>query len=103
MGVTGAGKPTFIGHLSNDHVKVSDSLESCIQNFIMIQLGGVPTSRCGYGSCSHIFSHHVPKNRRIYFMDIPGFDDTFRKDIDILRNIAGWLGETIWEILRHGM
>jgi chromosome segregation ATPase len=27
-------------------------------------------------------------------MDTPGFDDTFRKDIDILRNIAGWLGDT---------
>lgn len=36
----------------------------------------------------------MPDNKRIYLMDTPGFDDTFRKDIDILRNIAGWLGDT---------
>lgn len=36
----------------------------------------------------------LPDNRKIYLMDTPGFDDTFTNDIDTLRNIAGWLGDT---------
>ena len=36
----------------------------------------------------------LPDNQKIYVMDTPGFDDTFTNDIDTLRNIAGWLGDT---------
>ena len=45
-------------------------------------------------SCVAIYPATLPDNRRIFLMDTPGFDDTFTKDIDILRNIAGWLGNT---------
>lgn len=29
---------------------------------------------------------------RVHLIDTPGFDDTDRKDTDVLRDLAGWLG-----------
>lgn len=31
-------------------------------------------------------------NLRVHLVDTPGFDDTDRKDTDVLRDVAGWLG-----------
>lgn len=31
---------------------------------------------------------------RVHLVDTPGFDDTDRKDTDVLRDVAGWLGVT---------
>lgn len=30
-------------------------------------------------------------DRRVFFIDTPGFDDTYRSDVDILRELADWL------------
>lgn len=31
---------------------------------------------------------------RVHLIDTPGFDDTNKKDVEVLRDIAGWLGVT---------
>lgn len=33
------------------------------------------------------------ENTKIFFVDTPGFDDTYKSDADILREIANWLSE----------
>lgn len=35
----------------------------------------------------------MPDGTRFYLADTPGFDDTYRTDVDILREIASWLSE----------
>jgi hypothetical protein len=39
---------------------------------------------------SFMWSNHV----RVHLIDTPGFDDTKRKDTDVLRDIAGWMAVT---------
>lgn len=43
------------------------------------------------GVQDYAFMH---KNMRVHLVDTPGFDDTNRKDADILKDIAGWLSHT---------
>ncbi|KAK4501944.1 hypothetical protein PRZ48_007754 [Zasmidium cellare] len=74
MGVTGAGKSTFINYLSEFDVKVGNGLESCTEKVA-------------------IYPATLPGGKRVYLMDTPGFDDTFKTDTDILRKIASWLNE----------
>ncbi|KAF4955417.1 hypothetical protein FSARC_11849 [Fusarium sarcochroum] len=84
MGMTGAGKSTFISHCTEEEVRISDpgALESCTQE--------VRVHRC---------KHFSPFNN-VYLVDTPGFDDTNRKDTDILKEIAGWLTETYKEKIK---
>lgn len=35
----------------------------------------------------------MPNGRKIFLIDTPGFDDTYRSDTDILREIADWLAQ----------
>jgi len=37
------------------------------------------------------FRVRVPDGRDVVFVDTPGFDDTFKSDIEILTQIAEWL------------
>ncbi|KAG5803534.1 hypothetical protein H9Q74_011946 [Fusarium xylarioides] len=78
MGMTGAGKSTFISHCTEEEVRISEpgALESCTQE--------VRVHKCKQ------FSPFA----NVYLVDTPGFDDTTRKDTDILKEIAGWLTET---------
>ncbi|KAF7168904.1 hypothetical protein CNMCM5623_001810 [Aspergillus felis] len=78
MGMTGAGKSTFISHCTDEEVAISEpgALQSCTQE--------VRIHRCKH------FSPHA----NVYLVDTPGFDDTNRKDTDILKEIATWLTET---------
>ncbi|KAF4470800.1 hypothetical protein FALBO_2296 [Fusarium albosuccineum] len=78
MGMTGAGKSTFISHCTEEEVRISEpgALESCTQE--------VRVHKCGS------FSPYA----NVYLVDTPGFDDTNRKDTDILKEIASWLTET---------
>ncbi|KAM5352745.1 hypothetical protein ACJ41O_005467 [Fusarium nematophilum] len=81
MGMTGAGKSTFISHCTDEKVLISEpgALESCTQE--------VQVHRCKH------FSPHA----NVYLVDTPGFDDTNRKDADILKEIASWLTRTYQE------
>ncbi|KAJ5942072.1 hypothetical protein N7516_002240, partial [Penicillium verrucosum] len=75
MGVTGAGKSTFISQLADSHVPVGNGLNACTQD--------VAVYRCKSSG---------PAN--IWLVDTPGFDDTHRSDTDVLREIANWLMES---------
>ncbi|KUM55632.1 hypothetical protein ACN42_g11616 [Penicillium freii] len=75
MGVTGAGKSTFISHLADSHVPVGSGLHACTQDVAVYQC-----------------KSSGPVN--IWLVDTPGFDDTHRSDTDVLREIANWLMES---------
>ncbi|KAL5336962.1 P-loop containing nucleoside triphosphate hydrolase protein [Aspergillus crustosus] len=84
MGMTGSGKSTFISHCTDEEVMISapGALESCTQE--------VRVHRCNY------FQPHA----NVYLVDTPGFDDTNRKDTDILKEIATWLTQTYQQKIR---
>ncbi|RMJ09886.1 hypothetical protein CDV36_010488 [Fusarium kuroshium] len=74
MGVTGAGKSTFIGKVTGQDVKVGHSLVS-------------HTAAVG------VFPYQQSQNRCIYLVDTPGFDDTTRTDIEVLKDVAFFLSQ----------
>lgn len=73
MGVTGAGKSTFISLLSDqaDEIEIGHGLQSC-------------TTKVGV----YYFKY---RGVRIFLVDTPGFDDTTRSDSEVLKDIAFWL------------
>ncbi|EHL01445.1 P-loop containing nucleoside triphosphate hydrolase [Glarea lozoyensis ATCC 20868] len=66
MGVTGVGKSTFIHHATGRNVEVGHGQSSCT---------------------SKVKCYQIPQTN-IYFMDTPGFDDTYTSDAKILEEIA---------------
>jgi len=74
MGITGAGKTTFIQHFCRQDLNVGHGLQSC-------------TSKVEVVPCV------MPNGKKIFLIDTPGFDDTYRPDTDILREIADWLAQ----------
>ncbi|KAF2642479.1 hypothetical protein P280DRAFT_447896 [Massarina eburnea CBS 473.64] len=72
MGITGCGKTTFINYFSDYPLMIGHGLESCTE---MVQV--VPCK--------------LPSGKNFFLVDTPGFDDTFRSDSEILREIALWL------------
>ncbi|KAK0257976.1 hypothetical protein LTS16_002045 [Friedmanniomyces endolithicus] len=71
MGVTGAGKSTFISRLAGDGAKVGHDLVSCTRDI-------------------ESFSFRY-NDSTIHLIDTPGFDDTYRTDSDVLKDIVFWL------------
>ncbi|GAB1310769.1 GTP-binding protein A [Madurella fahalii] len=74
MGVTGAGKSTFISLLADQHVEVGHGLQSSTVN-------------AGYYSFKH------SPTTTVVLVDTPGFDDTTRSDADILKEVAYMLAD----------
>ncbi|KAF2000625.1 hypothetical protein P154DRAFT_199661 [Amniculicola lignicola CBS 123094] len=75
MGVTGAGKSTFIKSASgDDSVPIGHSLRSCTS-----ELKG--------------YSFHFG-GWNINLIDSPGFNDTFRSESEVLQDIAEWLKDS---------
>ncbi|KAK3905697.1 P-loop containing nucleoside triphosphate hydrolase protein [Staphylotrichum tortipilum] len=75
MGVTGVGKSAFISRCTSQTVVIGDGLQSC-------------TSRV------QTYSFAYSPSVTVHLVDTPGFDDTNRKDSDVLREISGWLSES---------
>ncbi|KAH0559439.1 hypothetical protein GP486_004045 [Trichoglossum hirsutum] len=73
MGVTGAGKSSFISLLTDEPITVGHDLESC-------------TSGIG------VYSFVQSGGQTVYLIDTPGFNDTNRSDIEILKEIAFFFG-----------
>lgn len=74
MGVTGAGKSTFIGKVTGQDVKVGHSLVS-------------HTAAVG------VFPYQQSPDRCVYLVDTPGFDDTTRTDTEVLKDVAFFLSQ----------
>ncbi|PON28998.1 hypothetical protein TGAM01_v202106 [Trichoderma gamsii] len=70
MGVTGAGKSTFISLFADD-AQIGHGLQSCTSN-VSIHAATINGQKC-------------------QLVDTPGFDDTNRPDAEILREVANWL------------
>ncbi|TFK44967.1 P-loop containing nucleoside triphosphate hydrolase protein [Crucibulum laeve] len=87
MGPTGSGKSTFINVATEHDTGVGHSLESCTSEIGIIKLSYPEWSDCD-----------------IVFVDTPGFDDTHKSDLDILKMISEWLSTTYKkEILLSGI
>lgn len=51
-----------------------------------------------------VYAYDVSPAQTVYLIDTPGFDDTTRSDTAVLREIAGWLGDSYQNnILLHGI
>jgi len=74
VGITGVGKSTFINLFSDFPVTIGHELEACTAQVA-------------------IFPATLPDGTKLWLVDTPGFDDTYRSDTDILREVAGWLAE----------
>lgn len=94
MGVTGVGKTSFISLFTEEDLVIGHSLEACKAhvydpllepNPLMERLG---TSVVGI----HEGSDVIP-GRRLFLIDTPGFDDTYKSDTEILREVANWLSQ----------
>jgi len=73
LGVTGAGKSTFTAMASGREVKIGHGVDPCTQDPLAVQF--------------------ELKDQTIVLVDTPGFDDDARSDVEILRDIAEWLGK----------
>ncbi|KAK5658816.1 hypothetical protein OQA88_1628 [Cercophora sp. LCS_1] len=76
MGVTGAGKSTFISH--------------CVDNAVQVEIGHSLTS------CTQSINVYELKRKGVivYLIDTPGFDDSHRNDVEVLQQLASWLKVT---------
>lgn len=74
MGMTGAGKSSFISLCSDKKPTIGHDLQSCTQSVDTFS-----------------FLHH---GRRVFLVDTPGFDDSSRSDTEVLRELAAWLTAT---------
>ncbi|PCH42102.1 nucleoside triphosphate hydrolase protein, partial [Wolfiporia cocos MD-104 SS10] len=73
-GPTGAGKTSFINLVAGSSLEVGNSLRSCTS--------GVQTVQC------------IVAGEQVTFIDTPGFDDTYKSQADILKDIADFLEQT---------
>jgi len=80
MGPTGVGKSTFLNATARANVTtVGHDLQSCTAK---IEAVVVP------------YPSKDDPDRRVVFVDTPGFDDTFVEDTEILRRISVWLARS---------
>lgn len=81
MGVTGAGKSSFIKTCSGKDVQIGHNLVSCTADVQDI---------------SFMYTDRL----RIHLIDTPGFDDTNKSDVEILQNISHWLATSFENKIR---
>ncbi|KAI1140789.1 hypothetical protein F5Y05DRAFT_374930 [Hypoxylon sp. FL0543] len=81
MGVTGAGKSTLISTCTEMEVKIGHNLQACTRSL-------------------KVYPCSLFKNRNVYLVDTPGFDDTNRTDKEVLKEIAFWLGTSYKQRIR---
>lgn len=92
MGVTGAGKSTFIRAASSlDTIPVGHGLTSCV-------LLDCPCNERGslriLGTTNVTPYSFMYEGFEVILIDTPGFDDTFKSEADVLKEIASWLEKT---------
>ncbi|KAL5353743.1 hypothetical protein ACLOAV_001784 [Pseudogymnoascus australis] len=77
MGITGVGKSTFISKCTSDKVEVGHGLKSHTNEIQVYSLKYV--------------------DKTVHLIDTPGFDDTYRSDIDVLKDVSYWLNKSYKE------
>jgi hypothetical protein len=97
MGVTGSGKSSFVSLFANGDVEIGHSLESCkyppVTTLPLAQYGTPHISPTGNLGTNKIEAWRCPIGPiRLVLIDTPGFDDTYKSDTEVLREIAGYLG-----------
>lgn len=102
MGVTGAGKSTFISLLSKESVEIGHGLDSRSLPISSLQI--VDWLTC-YSDTADVKIHGFRHGRgRIgYLIDTPGFDDTTRSDSDVLKKIAFFLANSYYTSKLSGL
>src|ERR1700735_188817 len=94
MGPTGSGKSSvcsspkyskglfWLNHWQNQFINIITGLET-----------GVGHSLESYTSQVSNVRLHIPEiaSGDLVFVDTPGFDDTYKPDVDILKMVANWL------------
>ncbi|KAK0640521.1 Protein MNN4 [Lasiodiplodia hormozganensis] len=89
MGVTGAGKSSFIKDLTNDDaVEIGHDLVSCERILVPDSRQSV-NIQTGTTELKAYTFHHGGYN--INLIDTPGFNDTNKTENQILQDIANWL------------
>jgi hypothetical protein len=90
MGVTGAGKSTFISLLSDAEIQIGHGLQSC--EFTVRDVG-LPHQRTDLakGTSAVGVYYFMLHGVRVWLIDTPGFDDTNRSDAEVLKDVAFWL------------
>ncbi len=83
MGMTGSGKSSFISLCSDKQPEVGHDLESCTQTVN-----------------TYPFIYSGPPQKRVFLVDTPGFDDSTRSDVEVLRELAAWLTATYAKEIR---
>jgi hypothetical protein len=91
MGVTGVGKSTFINHFSNEETVIGHGLEACKSTSVFLRpIQSADILVVGTGKVQ-IYPSTLLDGTKLFLVDTPGFDDTYRSDTDILKEIADWL------------
>ncbi|CAE7192911.1 hypothetical protein PTNB73_09427 [Pyrenophora teres f. teres] len=72
MGLTGAGKSTFISQLTHEEAEIGHSLNSCTADVIP-------------------YDFRLPDGKMIHLFDTPGFDDTSTDYAGVFKKIASFL------------
>lgn len=72
LGETGSGKSTFISLFVDEDLPIGRSLAP--------QTQGIQMFRCS-----------LPDMSNLVLVDTPGFNDTFRSDVDVFKELADWL------------
>lgn len=75
LGLTGAGKTTFINQVTNSNLAVGNDMKACTS-----------TSEAAIGTFDGV---------EVAFVDTPGFDDPKRSDATILIDITDWIANNL--------
>lgn len=106
MGVTGSGKSSFISLCSGKSVQIGHTLDACELDFakqVAMPPQSISDSRIGTAKVD-VYAYQLSADRTVYLIDTPGFDDTSKKDTEILSEIATWLGDSYRsKIQLHGI
>lgn len=88
IGMTGAGKSTFISKASGrKDIQISNSSSSCAYSFSCVAIPKLTTA--GTKDIQAVSFKY--KGSQVTLIDTPGFDDTNRSDAEILQTIALFL------------
>ena len=87
MGVTGAGKSTFVSQCTGSpRLNVGHSLESCKSTAnTAVSSRSADRELVTQRTTLHSFRH---RDRTVHLIDTPGFNDTFRSEDDVFSEIA---------------